>query len=249
MNRFQLLFLTFCLLFVFTACTDDEGTTVNEVDPPSDALNKIMPLGASRVEGARPVFESYRYELWKLMLDGNYSVDYIGTMEDESNYPTYAGQSFDDDHEGRGGWTSGQILDGINNWLDQIDTPDIVLFSSPGGNDALENLPYEDAISNINAIIDALQAKNANVTILIEQLAPARSELMVEPLRTYFNRMQADVVKIANEQSTASSTVIPVDMASGFNDAMLADDVHYNETGAKFIATRYYDVLINLLQN
>ena len=32
----------------------------------STSQNKILPLGASRVEGAPPSFESYRYEVWKL---------------------------------------------------------------------------------------------------------------------------------------------------------------------------------------
>ena len=37
-------------------------------------------------------------------------------------------------------------------------------------------------------------------------------------------------------------------MYTGFNDSLLADDVHYNEDGAKFIAERYFDVLVNILQ-
>jgi lysophospholipase L1-like esterase len=32
-----------------------------------------------------------------------------------------------------------------------------------------------------------------------------------------------------------------------FNE-LLADDVHYNETGADFIASRYYEVLNEVLQ-
>ena len=33
-----------------------------------------------------------------------------------------------------------------------------------------------------------------------------------------------------------------------FNDSLLADDVHYNEAGAEFIANKYYNVLINILE-
>ena len=44
-----------------TSCGDDDDGVANK--PPSASLNKIMPLGASRVEGARPEYESYRYEL------------------------------------------------------------------------------------------------------------------------------------------------------------------------------------------
>ncbi|NNE26430.1 MAG: hypothetical protein HKN09_06270 [Saprospiraceae bacterium] len=51
--------------------------------------------------------------MWKLLLDEGYAFDYIGTQEDPASYPSYKGEAFDMDHEGRGGWTSGQILDGI----------------------------------------------------------------------------------------------------------------------------------------
>ena len=176
------------------------------------------------------------------------SFDFVGTQNDLASYPDYNGQRFDADHEGRGGWTSGQILSEINDWLDQIDTPDIVLFSSPGGNDALEGLSYDAAVEHVNAIIDAIQASNPNVTIIIEQMAPAHSDQMTPQLSTYFTRMQQDVLSIASEQSTPSSKVLPVDMATGFNDSFLADDVHYNEAGARFIADHYYDVLVGVLR-
>ena len=238
--------LLFLLVFVIISCSDDEPVTMG---PDNDNLKTIMPLGASRVQGARPNFESYRYELWKLLLDGNFSFDYIGTRDDDASYPDYKGESFDMDHEGRGGWTSGQILGGINEWLSEAGTPDIVLFSSPGGNDALQNLPYDNAIENVNAIIDIIQDINPNATIVIEKLAPARSDLMTGALAEYFDKMQEDVEIIAAEQSTTTSAVITVDMVNGFVDEYLADPVHYNEEGAKFIADRYFEILSDILQN
>ena len=215
---------------------------------PSDSINKIMPLGASRVEGARPVFESYRYELWKQLVDGGWEFDYIGTRDDKSSYPNYASQSVDNDHAGRGGGTSGQILDGLPGWIDHTGAPDIVLFSSPGGNDALQNLSYSDAVDNINSIIDVLQEANPNITIIMEQLAPARSELMTGDLANYFDQLQTDVIQIAQDQTTSTSSVLLVDMATGFNDSYLADDVHYNEAGAIFIANQYYNKLESVLE-
>lgn len=228
------------------------GEKTNLPAPPASSgpsTTTIMPLGASRVEGARPLFESYRYELWKDLLDGGWTVDFIGTRTDPASYPAHDGQSFDDDHEGRGGWTSGQILNGIDDWLSQAGAPDIVLFSSPGGNDALRGLPYEQALANVNAIIDILQDANPEVTILIEQLAPARSDLMRQAsLAAFLAQMQQDVADLANTQTTATSRVIAVDMATGFTDALLADEVHYNEAGAAFIADRYYQALVSVLE-
>ncbi|MEL6191673.1 MAG: GDSL-type esterase/lipase family protein [Bacteroidota bacterium] len=245
MNRFLILWIS--VLSLLVACNEEERIAP-ENNSPNVTINKIMPLGASRVEGARPSFESYRYELWKLLVDGGYTFDYIGTVGDESSYPSYSNMNFDLDHEGRGGWTSGQILNGIEGWLTQAGTPDIVLFSSPGGNDGLTNSSYDQAVSNVNEIIDIIQTANPNVTIIIEQLAPARSELMTGDLKTFFDSMSQDVITIAANQTTETSKVVVVDMATGFTDALLADNVHYNEAGARFIANRYYDVLKNRLQ-
>tara|TARA_B110000483_G_scaffold52239_1_gene65046 strand:+ start:422 stop:622 length:201 start_codon:yes stop_codon:yes gene_type:complete len=66
---------------------------------------------------------------------------------------------------------------------------------------------------------------------------------MTSELTSYFNQINEEMLSIASQQSTSSSEVIAVDMYTGFTDLMLADDVHYNESGADFIATRYYNVL------
>jgi lysophospholipase L1-like esterase len=232
-------------LIMFNACDKDDDSTPKQ---PSTSINKILPLGASRVDGLRPEYEGFRYELWKDLIDGDWTFDFIGTRTDNASYPSYNGNDFDVDHEGGGGGTSGQILNGIEGWLNETGSPDVVLFSSPGGNDALDGLPYEDAVENINNIIDIIQADNPNVTIFIEQMAPGRSDFMTPELTIYINQLQQEVLSIASDQSTSASQVIAVDMFTGFDDSLLADDIHYNEAGAEFIATRYYNVLINVLE-
>jgi len=230
---------------MLSACNKNNVTSPQ---PQSISINKILPLGASRVEGARPEFESYRYELWKHLKENNWTFDFIGTLSDEATYPTFTSDDFDIDHEGRGGWTSSEILDGLNGWLNQTGSPDIVLFSSPGGNDILNGQNYNQTISNINAIIDALQANNPNITIIIEQSAQGRSDFMTSEFTNAFNQMRQDVLTIATDQTTTTSQIIAVDMFTGFNDTHLADEVHYNEAGAAFIATRYYNVLEEVLE-
>jgi lysophospholipase L1-like esterase len=225
-------------------------TSCNKLKPKpiSNSINKIMPLGASRVEGGQPDFESFRYELWKDLVDGSWDFDFTGTMTDEGTYADYAGEIFDADHEGRGGWTSGQIAEDIDHWIELVGVPDIVLFSSPGGNDALTGEPYGETIANINSIIDAIQASNPNVTIIIEQMAPARSDAMTTELTSFMDQILIDIPNIATAQTNSPSTVIAIDMNTGFTDSFFADDVHYNALGAKFIATKYYEVLSGILK-
>ncbi|MEL6987239.1 MAG: GDSL-type esterase/lipase family protein [Bacteroidota bacterium] len=234
------------LLMIFNSCNKEENDTISI--PQSNSINKILPLGASRVEGARPEHESFRYELWKELKENNWTFDFIGTESDDAFYAPFNNENFDTDHEGRGGWTSGQILTELNSWLSETGSPDIVLLSSPGGNDGLQGLSYEDAVENINSIIDILQTNNPNVTIIIEQMAPGRTDIMTPELTSFFDQMQQEVLNISTNQSTSASQVIPVDMFTGFDDSLLADRVHYNESGAAFIATRYYNTLENILE-
>ena len=115
-------------IMIISSC--DKRDTAPELQ--NDSINKIMPLGASRVQGDRPNYESFRFELWKALVEDGWTFDFIGTQSDAAFYPAFEGENFDADHEGRSGWTSGFILNGLDIWLDQTGAPDIVLFSSPG---------------------------------------------------------------------------------------------------------------------
>jgi lysophospholipase L1-like esterase len=165
-----------------------------------------------------------------------------------ADYPSLNSLDFDIDHEGIGGWTSAQILQALPNNLQETGAPDFVLFSSPGGNDALLGLPFNEAIDNINSIIDVLQNSNPNITIIIELMAPGHSSMMTSELTNYFEQLQQGVLTICGEQTSSNSSVVALDMYTGFSDAYLADDVHYNTSGADFIADRYYTILATLLE-
>ena len=93
-----------------------------------------------------------------------------------------------------------------------------------------------------------LQNTNPNITIIIELMAPGHSNMMTPELTTYFEQLQQGVLTIFEEQTSSNSSVVAVDMYTGFTDAYLADDVHYNETGADFIAQRYYTLLATILE-
>jgi lysophospholipase L1-like esterase len=244
-QRKPLFGILLCIAFIALSCNKEDE---QEAKPISTSINKILPLGASRVAGNRPDYESFRYELWKDLEENGWTFDFIGTQSDEGDYPSFNSLDFDIDHEGIGGWTSAQILQALPNNLQETGAPDFVLFSSPGGNDALLGLPFNEAIDNINSIIDVLQNANPNITIIIELMAPGHSNMMTPELTTYFEQLQQGVVTICEEQTSSNSSVVAVDMYTGFSDAYLADDVHYNVTGADFIAQRYYNLLATLLE-
>ena len=244
--------LPIAILFLFYSCDSDTpppNSEEQQTDPEESeesTVFTIMALGASRVEGNRPNHESFRFELWKDLVEKGLAFDFIGTRTDQASYPAFNAYNFDIDHQGTSGWTSGQILNNVDAFINQASIPDIVLFSSPGGNDGLQQLPYDQAIQNINQIIDKLQAANPNITIILEQMAPPA---FTSPEIAFFlSSIHRDVTIIAREKTTTNSKVITVDMFTDFeSNRMLADEIHYNQIGAEFIATQYYNVLIDLL--
>ena len=185
-------------------------------------------------------YESYRYELWKNLVENNYNFDFIGTQVDNGSYEDYDGQNFDVDHEGSRGYESEDVLSAIDEVLQNIQTPNIVLLSI-GGNDLLDGgNPPSEPISNINLLVDKLQAHNPAITIFIEQIAPANDATMTMNLTTKINEFNSKIVLLASSLTTSSSKVIALDMNTNFDESYLADDVHYNELGAKFIADIYF---------
>ena len=247
---FSLLLLVVSCICLLIGCQSDQLDQINanKEENTNDIPNKIMPLGASRVQGLTPLFESYRFELWKDLIDGGWDFDYVGTETETGSYPNYENLSFDPDHQGKMSWTSEKIFEELESILHETGYPDIVLFSSPGGNDILDGLPYENVIENINDIIDLFQDRNPDIVILIEQLAPGKTSFMTPELTLIFDKAVLDVETIAQEQTDENSLVIPVNMFEGFADRYLADDIHYNTEGAEFIAQRYYEVLENVLE-
>jgi hypothetical protein len=87
-----------------------------------------------------------------------------------------------------------------------------VLFSLPGENDALLNLPYNEVLININRNINTLQNLNPNITIIIEKLKSAKSSIMTEVLTNYLEQLQTDITIITTEKTNEFSKVITADM-------------------------------------
>ena len=230
---------TLLVLMVIASC---------EKSNPEPQIKKIMPLGASRVQGSPPAYISYRYNLWKKLRLNGYNVNFIGGEVDSEIYPLVNEEEFDPHHEGHSGWTSAQLLADLPNWTSRLDTPDVVLFSSPGANDIIDGFSYESAIENVVDIVKGLQSFNPEVTIVLEKMAPGHSlVMMIGPLGRSHGRLLNDIDSLASSLTTISSEVLVIDMATGFTDSMLADPIHYNQDGATFIANRYYSLLETLM--
>ena len=219
---------------------------LSRADESGCEMTTILPVGDSRVKGDRPHFESYRFELWSLLSDRGVVVDFVGPFEDEATYPERRDVLFDRDHAGATGYSTEDLLASMNSILRRIDPPDIVLLGV-GGNDLIEtNDAAQKVVSNIHQIIERFRAVNPQVTIILEQIAPAHSNLMDAQLESRISSLHREISMLADRESTPGSRIIAVDMSTGWSDQFMADDVHYNEQGAKFVAKRYFETLMQL---
>lgn len=225
---------------------DGELATSHDVDvwvTLASTIN-ILPLGDSITQGNGGQ-QSYRYRLWKKLLDANIDFDYVGSItitygSPPAVFPGYLGQEFDRDHEGRSGWTSNEIFAALPAWQQNYDA-DVVLLHL-GTNDMFQGQSVASTIDELKAIIDELRNDNPAVTILLAKPIPSTvdSEL---PL------LQASIPDIAIDKTTAQSKVIVVDLVSGF-DATTGvdtyDGVHPNEDGEEKIAQKFSDAILSL---
>lgn len=232
-------------IFILVACIGlvacEKEATIN-LPPVQENVLSILPLGDSRVEGGRPDFESYRYELWKNLIANDWSIDFVGTRTDEGNYPNFNNQAFDTDHEGTGGAQTNDILETLAK-IGTDNIPQIVLLGIGGNDLTVGKKTVAATIDNVNQIIEVLQNGNANVTIFLEQIAPGHSDYMTEELLRPFNQFNEQIIAVGNAKTTANSKVITINMAKDWSDDYMADEVHYNEAGAKVVADRYFEMM------
>ena len=234
METFTPLFCALCLLLCLAACREPSPDLVEEP-------LRILPLGDSRVEGEAGYHESYRYELWKRLVEAGWNVDFMGSRQNPRTYPTLSDLTFDGDHEGTDGATTEDNL-----WVVQhvefATPPDVVLLGI-GINDLARGRDVSEAIADLGLIIQELQGLNPQVTLLVEQIAPVRSDFTTPAAIVWLDDYNGQIPGLADSHTTASSSVV-VDMYTDWLDAYMPDDVHYNEAGGAEVARRYFEVML-----
>ena len=214
------------------------------IEPKSSSASlRIMPIGDSRVEGLHPEFESYRYELWKKLTADEWDFDFLGTRVDEGAYPAFQGKNFDKEHEGIGGATTLSVLEQAQG-LSDILNPNLILLGVGGNDFEDEERTAEDMIQAIEEIITALRRKFDNPDFIIEQIAPGRSDFMANLNQERFDRFNSLLPGLQSSLNRSESMIWLVDNSKGWTDDLFADEVHYNQAGAKLVADRYYAEIV-----
>ena len=200
---------------------------------------KLMPIGDSITQGWSDRY-SYRYPLWKKLIDAGASVDFVGSLDQNykgsPEWPVYRGLAFDSDHEGHWGWRVDEILLEIDRWL-LSNTPDVVLLHL-GTNDIFQSNGVESTLSELSELITRLRSASPEVVIFLAQVIGAdRNDTLLQELNS-------GIASLASTLTTSGSPVLLVDQYSGFDPAQDAyDGVHPNSQGEEKMAVKWFDAL------
>lgn len=212
-------------------------------------LIKILPLGDS-ITCASKYKLSYRYPLWKHLVDANKQVEFVGSQIHKGNggrvsWETYKDLPFTPANEGHSGWRADQILNGLENgkekglstWLSGYN-PDIALIHL-GTNDMYQKQTPESTRDEIEQIIAKLRGNNPEIKVLLARVVPMRTDASISRL----NKLLAE---LALKLNLPNSPVASVDMYTGFNieTDMQKDKIHPNASGEEKMAKRWFDALI-----
>jgi hypothetical protein len=212
---------------------------------------RIMGVGDSDT-GGYGGFVSYRYDLYFMLIDAGYDVDFVGrrTLAHHAVatelYPRY--DDFDRNHEGRYSALLGQVASSAATMM-EVNQPDVVLIM--GSHDICESGAGAPGIAHtrLGQIIDNMRTVNADVQFLLAQVYPYQipdchpDALQIIP---NFNQRVADV---ASAKHTSRSRVVLVDHYTGFdiNTMFSHEALHANRQGEMFMANNWFNALENLL--
>lgn len=227
----------------------------------ADETINILPLGDS-ITHAEINRASYRYFLWKKLIDEGIDFDFVGSMntqldtysKGETPQPDYKGKSFDKDHEGHFAWEVNHIWGGrspnnntgsgsLGDWMQEYDF-DIALVHL-GTNDAFMGQDNNQTAFELKAIIEKLREDNPNAVILLAKVIPtAKGEREAAAV----DQLASLIPGVAEEMTTEDSPVILVDMFDGFDvNELTYDGVHPNEKGEMEMAQRWFDAIMEAL--
>jgi len=216
--------------------------------PDPNAPPKIMCIGDSITQGTAgfgSVLQelSYRYSLWKILIDQNKKFEFVGTrttgFNTTPNYASYNGFTFSNKQEGYWGWTTQAVRDVLTEPL-QIITPDIAIIylGTNGSETATQKTAY------MKTLIEKLRLTNPKIKVLLGK-----------PYQSGLTDLQSNYGALATEMNTVTSPVIAVPVPSGWVDDPAAansctnDWAHTNVTGDQKLANTIYPVLAPFLSN
>lgn len=223
----------------------------------SAATVRVMPFGASIVEGVSPLTLNPSHDLtnpqgcWRAYLQKQLKAGGV------NNFDMVGGQSgpteckldgqvidFDKNNEGHSGAKVQEFVANNNlpTWLDAAN-PQIIMMHV-GTNDIKASRSTDQIISDYSTLLKQMRAKNPNMQLLVMKLIPLRSSNNTPAQVAQVPQLNDAIAKWAAVNTKSNSPITVVDTFTGFNaDTMTTDGTHPNEAGNKLMSTRLYQPL------
>lgn len=210
---------------------------------------KIMPLGDSNTRGHGNDPAGYRDDLWMLLNDSGFNVDFVGS--EIRNPPQNWDQPYDFDrnHQGHGGYAisgspfdwAGNLTDNIDNWLNAA-TPDVILLMA-GTNDFMhQDTNAQEKIDALGILIDKIFAWSPDVNLLVSSIAPLTPTRRLAPEVTLYNDLMPGLLRSDRYQQNNLSFV---DTRNLFTLDDLHDGVHFTPEGYTTLANAWFDGIVS----
>ena len=226
------------------------------------APERVVCIGDSITQGrgdhsrsGQPWFstDGWRYDFWKLTVDNNYPIEFVGTMtegfESTPVYADYKGQKFQNRHEARWGWNTEDVLKKIREVHTQWKADIALIYLGTNQEPATDAEKVTDpngvtrTVAAMRGLVTLLQQDNPHVIIVIRALVgDARRAGLDDGYR-----------KLATDLSTPDSKIVVVDQSPGWQwdpkqpDSDTVDGCHPNKKGDAKLATDFWNALKPLL--
>ncbi len=205
---------------------------------------RIMPLGDSITEGyvaPSTITGGYRKELYSLLTNQGYVVDYVGTL----NYPAAVPEGWlDGDHEAHGGFKIADIRSEAAFWLKQVPDPDVILLHI-GTNDFWAGGTAATAQDHLTSLLSDLSALRPHARIIVSSLNPRTDSF--EAAQDQFNDAIPGIVQA---QVDLGRKITFVDMHDDFGTApadFSSDGVHPSPAGYDKMATIWLPAITSVI--
>ena len=231
---------------LLTACSmtgGDDSDTILAASPATEASTTaapitIMPIGGSSTQGATG-WKTYRCFLDAMLEDAGVDFDFVGTQtEPEGGEPYGCPNEFDQDYEGFWGAHIQHLVDDVTASVEALQ-PDVALIHI-GPNDIGADQEPVSVAEELESFVTGLQAVSPDITVFVAQIIQCNMPL---PKCTENVPAFNDAIASFASLSIGDSSVIVVDMATGYNPDHYRDAVHPDEAGEEFIADRWMTAL------
>jgi lysophospholipase L1-like esterase len=207
-----------------------------------DGVLHVWTLGDSITVG---VEGGFRNDLYDLLVADGYSVDLVGTLQDEST------KIADKDHEGHGAYTFNLTREDAAGWLASIPRPDVVLMLL-GSNDFAwwTNVTPREHFSDMLSLLDQLLGALPAAAILVATLPPQSPEI-VESVHRDRGEMTEEFNALLREKlpehAAHGQRVFLVDLRARLELEDLYDGIHPTREAHREVAAVWHEALLPIL--